>query len=99
MFFKLLTNGSRFYLNLDHFKAIDDARMFFERSMNFCNECKQNILHLAARFGDYNLLTFLLYFIDYPNIKDIWGRTPLDLLKHYHRPFLSYYSDLPKIWD
>ena len=97
--FSLLANGAYFNLEIENFEDKDYAAEIFKRSMTYQNECRQTILHLGAKFGDYYLLKFLLYFIDNTEIKDIWGRTPLDLLKHYHTRYLFIYKDLPKIWE
>ncbi|XP_007216526.2 cyclin-dependent kinase 4 inhibitor C [Prunus persica] len=57
--------------------------------MELRNSSDQNILHVAARCGEDNLVKYFLKKVEFQmliNQKDNRGNTPLHLAKMYHHP-------------
>ncbi|XP_034197121.1 protein ACCELERATED CELL DEATH 6-like [Prunus dulcis] len=72
-----------------HVDIVKELLLHCPDSMELRNSSDQNILHVAARCGEDNLVKYFLKNVEFQmliNQKDNRGNTPLHLAKMYHHP-------------
>ncbi|XP_021815293.1 transient receptor potential cation channel subfamily A member 1-like [Prunus avium] len=72
-----------------HVNIVKELLRYCPDSMELRNSSDQNILHVAARCGEDNLVKYFLKKVEFQmliNQKDNRGNTPLHLAKMYHHP-------------
>ncbi|CAL2247721.1 unnamed protein product [Prunus armeniaca] len=72
-----------------HVNIVKELLQHCPESMELTNSSEQNILHVAARCGEDNLVKYFLKKVEFQmliNQKDNKGNTPLHLAKMYHHP-------------